>query len=789
MREIINLNFDWLYANSFKENYLSNHWDSSEFEEIDIPHTNFELPYNNFDEKLYQFESCYKRKLKIPKLKKNQRVILHFEGVATYAKVYIDGKYIGEHKGGYTPFEFDITNVINEENEITLYVDSNERKEIPPFGFVVDFLTYGGIYREVWLEIVPEIYIKNAQIKTSHELDKIKRFHVDLYVNKATGPVDIQFVLKKEDTIVFEETTKCSLNLKNKFSFEVENIQLWHINSPHLYHLEIILNNNDKKIFRFGFRKMEYKNSGFVLNGERIKLRGLNRHQSFPYVGYAMPKRAQRKDADILKYDLGLNTVRLSHYPQSKHFLDRCDEVGLLVFDEIPGWQHVSKNEEWRNLTLQHVREMIERDWNHPSIFIWGVRINESQDDDKLYRETNKLARELDSTRVTGGVRCIQNSNLLEDVYTYNDFIFDGIQLPLNKKKKVTKRKAPYLVTEFNGHMYPTKKFDDESKRVEHALRHVKVLDRMEGDSEISGAIGWCMFDYNTHKEFGSGDKICYHGVLDMYRIPKYAYYAYASQQSEMPVMEILSTLNNGDLPSSIRGNVYIFSNCDYIKLFINEKFIKDFKPRFDMFPNLAHPPFVIDDFIGNLIVEQEKFSKTDGMKIKELLQKADKKGANLPFLDMLTMVRLFLKYKLNMKDAEDLYTKYFGGWGQSSTTYRFEGYKNEKCVLVETKGQTSAPKLKMEVDDYYLKEDETYDVTRIVIKIVDEFNQVCVYGSDVFTIETDKMLRVIGPKVKSLIGGSVGFWVRTNGLVGASTIKIISERFGIEETIINIEE
>jgi beta-galactosidase len=147
----------------------------------------------------------------------------------------------------------------------------------------------------------------------------------------------------------------------------------------------------------------------------------LNRHQTYPYIGAGAPARLQTLDADIVKYDLGCNIVRTSHYPQSKHFLNRCDEIGLLVFEEIPGWQHIG-DEAWRELSLRDVRVMIERDWNHPSIILWGVRINESMDKDDFYQQTNDLAHELDPTRQTGGVRFFEGSTLLEDVYTFNDF-------------------------------------------------------------------------------------------------------------------------------------------------------------------------------------------------------------------------------------------------------------------------------------------------------------------------------------------------------------------------------
>ncbi|WP_262412015.1 glycoside hydrolase family 2 TIM barrel-domain containing protein [Aeromonas hydrophila] len=275
------------------------------------------------------------------------------------------------------------------------------------------------------------------------------------------------------------------------------------------------------------------------MNGKPLKLMGLNRHQSFPYVGYAMGRSAQEQDAELVKRVLKCNVVRTSHYPQSTYFLDHCDRIGLLVFEEIPGWQHIG-GPAWKAESVENVRRMIERDWNHPSIIIWGVRINESQDDHDFYTETNRLARELDPTRQTGGVRYIDESELLEDVYTMNDFSQGSEELPGNNRPHVALRNqrevtglsklVPYLVTEFNGHMYPTKRTDQEQRQAEHVSRHLRVLDAMHGDPNVSGCIGWCMFDYNTHQEFGSGDRICYHGVMDMFREPKFAAYAYISQ-------------------------------------------------------------------------------------------------------------------------------------------------------------------------------------------------------------------------------------------------------------------
>jgi beta-galactosidase len=794
MKTNTNINFDWKYSADFKDDYILPSYDDSSFKTVQIPHANIEVPYNNFDEKMYQFESCYRKKIWIDSVADNEKVYVKFEAVMTYAKVYLNGVFLGEHKGGYTPFRIDLTDEaqFNAENLLTVYVDSHERDDIPPFGFVVDYLTYGGIYREVSLEYTHETHIETVGIKTKDVLTDTALLEIDLYMfnqSRSNQELTCRFELihKDESVLSFNKIINLSscLNECLNIEQEVSNIRLWDINHPDLYYLKISLMEDDlcidSHLIRFGFRDIQFKNSGFYLNGKKVKIQGLNRHQSFPYVGYAMPKSAQYKDAEILKYELGVNTVRLSHYPQSNHFMDRCDELGLLVFDEIPGWQHIG-GDEWQEVALQNVREMILKDMNHPSVIIWGVRINESQDHDELYEKTNALARSLDHSRPTGGVRCIKKSNLLEDVYTYNDFIHTGRNQGLDKKKKVTSADKPYLITEYNGHMFPTKKFDNESHRVDHALRHLNVIEDMKKDDQISGAIGWCMFDYNTHKDFGSGDKICYHGVLDMFRIPKDAAFVYQSQQELNPVMHVASSLNIGEFEASLLEDIHIFTNCEYVKFYKNGQFVRNFYPRFDKYPHVAHPPVIIDDFIGDAIEKNEVFSPSDAVIVKNLLTSVSKNGENLGLLDTLKMGWIFLKYKMNARDAEDLFTKYFGGWGGSATDYVFEGYIKDNCVSKISKNQVFSPRLMAVSDSDSLVEDVTYDTNRILVKLLDDSGNDIIYGHDAISIDTDGPVKVIGPKVLSLIGGSVGFWIKTIGESGTGRVIIKSERFGVIE-------
>jgi beta-galactosidase len=177
-------------------------------------------------------------------------------------------------------------------------------------------------------------------------------------------------------------------------------------------------------------------------------MRGLDRHQAYPYIGYAAPESLQREDARILKEELCLNAVRTSHYPQSQYFIDACDELGLLVFTEIPGWQHIG-DDAWQKQAVDNVREMVIKYRNHPSIVLWGVRINESRDNDALYEKTNALAHLLDPSRQTSGVRYLVKSHLIEDVYAYNDFKPFDFDDPIRKKDKITTDpEKGYLISE-----------------------------------------------------------------------------------------------------------------------------------------------------------------------------------------------------------------------------------------------------------------------------------------------------------------------------------------------------
>lgn len=775
------LNNNWTYVPDFKESYISNF---PEGKPVRLPHTNIETPYNNFSEKMYQFVSSYQTKFDIKK-QKSKRYVIYFEGVMEYAEVYLNGKKITSHKGGYTPFQIEVTKqLIEGENTLFVKVDSTERNDIPPHGFVVDYLTYGGIYREVYLKEHEENFVDNAFIDVLADQLRIKMF-VDVAKPKDTI---FEFRISKDGTWLHSFEREYSLKKKVINVNEIVDLKKWTLENPELYMLEIFMDQKLSYSSRFANRTVKLTKDGFFLNNKKIKLRGLNRHQSFPYVGYAMPSNAQRKDADICKYDLGLNVVRSSHYPPSKHFLDRCDEIGLLVFNEIPGWQSIG-DEAWQEVAKDNVKEMIYRDYNHPSIFIWGVRINESPDNDAFYKATNEIAKKMDDTRPTGGVRNFPGSHLLEDVYTYNDFVHRGFNRGLDKPKKIAKKEVPYLVTEYNGHMYPTKKFDDEWHRVYHAKRHLKVQQDSYKNPQISGAIGWCMFDYNTHKDFGSGDRICYHGVMDMFRIPKYAAYAYRAQSDHEPFLEVLSNMNIGEKEASEIKEVLVMTNADFVKFYIDDEYIDSFYPAKE-YSALPHAPIIIDDFIGQLIHENEPYSKKDCDTIKSVLLAVMKFGyQNLPLTYKLKMFYVLKKNKLSLDKAAMFYERYVGKWGQESTTYCFEAFSNNSKVLTKVIGSSHTNDLHVTVDDQVLYETDTYQTTRVVVTHLDEHKTPLFYSNEPIHISVEGPLELIGPSQLSLIGGSIGFWVKTIGEIGTANIQIASNYYSPKTVQIDIQK
>ena len=712
-RMVLPINRNWRYNKSFVEGAHAREFDDSAFERVVVPHPNVRLPWHSFDDKAYEFVSIYRRRFKLPPEAAGHHVFVDFEGVMTASTVWINGARLGEYKGGYTPFSFDLTPHINfnGENVLAVDVDSTERPDIPPFGHQIDYLTFGGIYREVSLRIVPGTFIENIFVKPKDVLNAHPTLDVDCFLQHLEAskePLTIEVELRDGDTVLAKGTSKVPPSEAAKepiaHSVHLDNlgaIKLWDLNHPNLYsvHVRLLrgtqLADEDKRTL--GFREAQFTDHGFELNGKVIKLRGLDRHQTFPFVGQAMPGRAQRSDARILRHQLHCNIVRTSHYPQSRHFLDACDEIGLLVLEEIPGWQHIG-DEPWKLISIDNVGRMIRRDWNHPSIVLWGVRINESRDDHDFYVRTNALAHRLDPTRPTGGIRYFQESEFLEDVFTMNDFGF-----PLKPPNH-----PRYLNTEFVGHTYPTKTIDQVERLTEHTMRHARIHDQLASNPQYAGGIGWCAFDYNTHGDFGTGDRICYHGVTDIFREPKPAAGFYKSQcePAEEVVLEPAFHWARGDESIGFTKAV-VCSNCDHLKFYIGEKLVAEVDPNKKEFAHLRYAPFVAD-------LEKAVFQ-----------------------------------------------------WGD----LRIEGYIQGKQVISKTlSGRGVDQKFTLLPDDTKLIADGA-DATRVVLRVTDEFGAIRPFANDAIQFTLNGPAEIIGDNPFALIGGTGAIWIRAKEQPG--TVKL----------------
>ena len=785
----IPLNEGWYFTSDFREAPLGTP-DISGMQPVRLPHTTDVTPFNYFDASVYQHLSLYRRILPVKESWEGKCLLLTVEGAAHRAKLYINGKEVCEHRCGYTAFTADIAEYVTygEDNVIDITVDSREDLDQPPFGFVIDYMTYSGLYREVSLEIREKDHIEDV-------------FHCPVPCFEAGGEPTgkgtvtsfvtlagdrdacvCQVLSEKATGKVISEGAPDVLR-DGQYVLEADGIRLWDTDDPVLYELRTVLLKNgeavDETVVSVGFRTAEFRADGFYLNGRKLRIRGLNRHQSYPYVGYAMPASMQKLDADIMKKELGLNAVRTSHYPQSRHFIDRCDEVGLLVFTEIPGWQHIG-GQSWKDQAVKNTSDMVLQYRNHPSVILWGVRINESADCDELYRRTNEEARRLDPTRPTAGVRNMKKSSFLEDVYTYNDFIHDGTNVGCEPKKAVTSDTGrAYLITEYCGHMFPTKMYDDEIHRTEHALRHARVLDAVASNSDIAGSFGWCLADYNTHRDFGSGDGICYHGVMDMFRNPKPASFIYAAEGlRDKPVLAVTSSFSKGENPTGNPGRCYIISNADSVKMYRNDRFVREYFPGDSTFSHLEHGPVLIDDFIGDALKEDEGMPEGKAELFKQILNGAAIEGfSHLSASMKLKALRAMVFHGARYSDAEKLYSRYIGDWGKRGTGYRFDAVKNGATVGTLVLSSPEEVRCEAKADHTVLTEADTYDVAEIRIRLTDENSNQLYFMNCPLSLTVEGPLEVIGPAIVSVRGGAAGTYVKTTGIPGDAVITIHGEQ------------
>ena len=752
------LNFEWNYLPDFNENYLKEL--PSDKEVINIPHNIKDVPYNYFSENDYQKVVTYEKLFDVKEDIKDKRCILHFEGFMLQADIYLNDVNLGHFVSGYLPVKIDVTDSLKQKgNRLVVILDSREDPKVPPFGYAVDYLTFSGIYREVSLEIHPKSYLENIYVHGD------MNGNIEVQYDVVGDNVEPSFQLYDGEKLLIESEIH---------NFSISNPTLWDINNPYLYTMKVIIPGETYEI-RFGFKTQEFKEDGFYLNGKKLKLVGLNRHQAYAYVGYAMPKSMQIDDAKKLK-GLGLNLVRTSHYPQSEHFLNALDELGLLYVNEIPGWQHISKDEEWRNHYYDFVKRMVLKERGHTSLIAHGVRIDESQDDHELYLKGNEIAHTLDKYHQTLGVRNFKKSELLEDIYGYNDFSCADLSHGVDNPKSVKRNHKPYLITEYMGHMQPHKPTSDISMLQHVALRHLRVLNDARKYEQISGTIGWCFVDYYTHVDFGSGDHLCNHGVLDLYRNPKYAAFSYMSQQDDKPVLEVLTNMRPGDFKEASYQDIFVLTNADRIDLYKNDEFAASFYPDKKHYKYLKHPPIQVLDVLGETF-KDERFSKKEALKLAKIFSYGGIYGFNhLKPTQALYVALMYIKHHLSWADLVDLWNTHISTWGGYAKTFTFKAIKDGEIVSIKTIRPSHKFHINYEYDRNVLKNEETYDVLPIRVSFVDEDDNVMKYANKAIDIKVEGQAELIGPSMQTLLGGQITLYIKSKKDPGNAKVIIASE-------------
>lgn len=641
---------DWMFGGKLNPSVRVVGLDERTFSSITLPHCVARLSWENWDPASWQDLWIYRRHFSLPRELKGLRVFLKFDGVMVGATPTINGQELPRHLGGYLPFEYELTKWLKNENTLNVTVDSRW-SNVPPEGSPlgakrVDYLEAGGIYRSAWLKAVPQIFIRELFVKPVQVLDPSRRIEVLCTLDAAVLPaksVQVEAQLQDGARVVSKAVETVHLNKIGQSSLTITlpnlgNVALWDVDSPRLYSVVARLLVDGKPIHdycvRTGLRDAKFELDGFFLNGRRLQLFGLNRHEIYPYVGGAMPPRVMRRDAEMLRRELNCNIVRCSHYPQSEAFLNACDELGLMVWEETPGWGYLG-DDAWKELLVRDVGDMIVRDRNHPAIVIWGVRANESTNDVALYRRTTALAKSLDDSRpdsgsMTPGSRKDWEENWHEDVFAFDDYHAEpdgsvGIADPVPG--------VPYMLAEAVGQFDYTagkgfgiryRRAGDVSLQQVQAVRHAQAHSRAGAKPRICGVIAWCAFEYASL--VNSYNTVKTPGIADVFRIPKLgaSFYQAQGDPNVRPIIQPSFYWDFGpQTPSGPGKQAAIFSNCDRLELSVGGQRKATLHPNAADFPHLKHPPFFadldldgsarpelrIDGFVGNRLLLSRFFS------------------------------------------------------------------------------------------------------------------------------------------------------------------------------------
>ena len=603
-------NQGWLFGGVYVAGSEQPGYHDAGFTQVTLPHTVTPLSWRGWDYTSWENVWIYRKHLAgadVP----GGRVFADFDGAATNATVVLNGVAVAAHQGGYLPFSAELTGQLAAGDNVLAVIVDARWLDVPPNNPAggaasVDYLQPGGIYRDVTLRVVPDVYIADVRALPVNVLTANRGLRIQVTLDAGTAPagafhVAAQLLDGAREIAATAGTgllTATGPTVATLTMTGLADVALWSPENPQLYTLRTAITHATAPPHSVdiitGFRQAVFEPGGFSLNGQPYKIFGLNRHQLFPYLGMAAPARLQRRDAEIIRNELNCNMVRCSHYPQSPHFLDACDELGLMVWEEPPGWAYVG-DEAFQRIVLQNVHDMVVRDRNRPSVIVWATRLNETASVVGLYEQTRQLAYDLDGTRpTTGAMPSYSLTGWAEDVYGYDDYHSSNgnatLELPLPG--------VPWLVSEAVGALDgpPLYRWTDTGGVLATQGRmHAQVHNIAQAGPRYAGLLGWCAFDYAS---LNGGNRIWDNlktpGVLDTFRVPKPGAAFYRSQVSpaDHPVILPMFFWDFGP-GSPVFGpgpGAIIATNCDRLDIYLDGEHIASTTPDVGEYGNLAFP-------------------------------------------------------------------------------------------------------------------------------------------------------------------------------------------------------
>lgn len=598
-REVYNFNVGWRFMRGNINNAWQTDFDDSKWDVVSTPHTVQLMPAEASGNRNYQGPAWYRKHFVIDESLKDKLMNIYFEAAMGKSDVYLNGKKVAGHLGGYLPFSIELTQYGVKPGDkcvIAVMTDNSDDKSYPPGKpqTTLDFTYHGGIYRDVWM-----IATSKTHITDSNKANKVAGGGVFVEygeISKAKAEVfistDIINTSANSQNIVVEnkitdkngrvlKTANTDLNIKGREEKQIrqkvilENPALWSPDSPSLYYVETrILDKRgtsvDGGITRIGIRKPEFKGTdGFWLNNEPYdKLIGGNRHQDFAYVGNAVPNSRHWADAKKLR-DAGCRIIRVAHYPQDPSFMDACDELGLFVIVATPGWQYWNKDPHFAELVYEDIRNMVRRDRNHPSVLMWEPVLNET----RFPLDFSLKARQITRDECPGAF-CVAD-NHSEGVADNYDVVYGWPKDTGNFKQCIFTREFGENVDDWYAHNTNNRASRSwgEHALLIQALQLAKSYDEMCTESRqfIGGAL-WHPFDHQR----GYHPDPYWGGIMDAFRQPKYSFYMFKSQVNAAlkhplaetgPMVFIAHEISPFSSP-----DVTVFSNCDEVRLIVYGK-------------------------------------------------------------------------------------------------------------------------------------------------------------------------------------------------------------------------